>query len=196
MEEVGRDFAKHVFDVILIRVPFVTEETIKILGRIHTRFPRIPLITIAPAADPGIRYMARGIENHRFVDEPLEISDLAKLIEALRGGSTPSDGSAARLHPRAPRKGKVELVDSQTGERIAAEFIDFAQMGARILLLSKKSLGASRHWQLHYPSTSEPGKIHRLESKVIWEIPEQATGLASLVSWPRVMIGVRFIASL
>jgi hypothetical protein len=191
LDEVNQGLKQFPFDVLLMRVKVFTPQHVQMIARVRSAFPHAGLITMSPEIDPGAKYQTKSIQRHKLLHEALELNDLQLIVEKLAKGET----SAARLHPRVRREGECELVDAEKGTRWKARFLDFAQMGARLLVNPKTPLKKNMRLQLHYRSTSEPTRIHRIESSIVWaEINSGMVG--TIVNGPQQVIGMRFIAAL
>jgi hypothetical protein len=192
LEAVTRELSDFAFDVLIIRVPYFHPTHVAMLEKIRRRFSEPALITSAPEIDPSARYQVRKLVNHKLLEEPVETGDLVRLIEKMRAG----DPGALRLHPRRRRMGQAEIVD-HAGGRHPAKFLDFAQMGARLVVRPRERILRNTHLQLHFASTSDPGKVHRIESVVVWEGFSNGGGMVdSIVNGPHQTLGLRFIAAL
>lgn len=190
LEDINQHLNEFRFEILLMRVPVFVSAHVQMLARVRQRFPDAGLVMTAPEIDPSARFQARQIPRHKLILEPVEIADLPRVIEKLKS----NDPSALRLHARAKREGDVELVDS-LGQRVKGRFLDFAQMGARLMVQTRQVIPKNTRLQLHYRSLSEPGRVHRIESVVVWQ---EVTGgmVDSLVGGPQQMVGLRFIAAL
>lgn len=179
------------FDIFLMRVSYFVVEHVRMLERVRRRFPQIGLVTVAGEIDPSARYQVRSVRAHKLICERTEVSDLMKIIEKLKQ----KDLSALRLHPRSRRYGEAEIFDPMTGQRLRAKFVDVAQMGARVIVQTKSRISRHSRLELRYQSSQEPGKVHRIESMVVWE---GMTGgmVESIVQGPQQIMGLRFIAAL
>lgn len=191
LEEVNTSLGGYVFDILLIRIPVFSAQHVMVLDRARKRFPEAGLVTAASEIDFSARFQARSIERHKLIHEPSEIKDLSRVIDKLKKG----EASSLRMHPRVPREGEAELVEVETGRRLKARFLDFAQMGARVLVRVQEPLAKRARVQLHYRSSSDINKIHRIESQVVWQ--DMTGGMfESIVKGPQQMVGLRFIAAL
>ena len=191
LDGVNEGLALFPSEVLVIRVSSFETKQVPMLMKVRMRFPDKGLITIAPYIDPSARYQVREMAKHKFIHEPTEITDLAQIIDLLAKGET----TQTRMHARVKRAGEAELVDVKRGIKYRAKFMDFAQMGARLLVNVTEPIRANSRIQLHYHSTTEPGRIHKIEAQVIWQ--QLASGLVeTLVHGPQQMLGLRFIASL
>ncbi len=191
LDEVNQGLKQFPFDILLMRVKVFTPQHVQMISRVRAAFPSAGLITMSPEIDPSAKYQTKTIQRHKLLHEALELNDLQLIVEKLAKGET----SAARLHPRVRREGECELFDAEKGTRFKARFLDFAQMGARLLVNPKTPLKKNMRLQLHYRSTSEPTRIHRIESSIVWaEINSGMVG--TIVNGPQQVIGMRFIAAL
>jgi hypothetical protein len=121
----------------------------------------------------------------------MEIVDLPQVVEKMLR----REASALRLHPRIRRECECEIIEAETGRVTTGRFMDFAQMGARIRLNPREPFKRNSHVQLKYRSTTEPTRIHHIESKVMWaEVKSGIVG--TLVKGPEQVLGLRFVAAL
>jgi DNA-binding NarL/FixJ family response regulator len=190
MEEIKDGLRQYPFDILMLRLKYFDARHLPLLAKTRSAFPSVGLITLAGEIDPGARFQVRSLSSHKLLHEPMELQDLHQVIDKLAKG----DSQPIRLHPRVRREGGAELVDMKYGFRHPAKFLDFAQMGARLTVTAKVPLVKNRHYQLHYPSSSDTSRIHKLETKVIWE--KVTSGLGTIVCGPEQEVGLRFIAAL
>ena len=191
LEEVNGGLSSFPFDVLVMRLSCFETRQVPMIVKVRTLFPDSGLVTISPIIDPSARYQVREVPKHKLIHEPNEVSDLAQVIDLLaKGQMTPH-----RLHSRVRREGDAELVDVKRGVKYHAKFMDFAQMGARLMVNVTEPIRANTRIQLHYRSTTEPGRVHRIESQVVWQ--QFTSGIVdTLVHGPQQMLGLRFIAAL
>ena len=191
LDEVNSGLAIFPFHVLLMRLPCVETDQVSSILRVRERFPAAGLVTVANEIEPSARFQMREIKGHRLIDEPVELDDLAPIVEKLVKG----ENGHPRLHPRISREGDAEVLDVRTHTMAGAKFVDFAQMGARILVQTPTPLTRMQRIQVHYNSSSDPGRKHRIEALVVWE--KVTSGIfRTVVSGPQQMVGVRFIAAL
>jgi DNA-binding NarL/FixJ family response regulator len=190
MDEIKGGLGQYQFDILMLRLKYFDARHLPLLAKTRSAFPRVGLITLASEIDPGARYQVRSLAGHKLLHEPMEIQDLHQVIDKISKG----DAQAIRLHPRVRREGMAELVDMKHGYRHPAKFLDFAQMGARLSVSARVPLEKNRCYQLHYPSSVDTSRIHKIETKVIWE--KVTSGLGTIVSGPEQEVGLRFIAAL
>jgi hypothetical protein len=190
LDSVARELGTFEFEVLLMRVPVFAQNHVVMAERVRRRFPLTALITSAAQIEPGARYQARLIANHKLIYEPTELKDLPEIIDKMKKG----EPSSLRLHPRTQRDGAADVVDDH-GRRWQARFLDIAQMGARVVVRTRERIKRNSRVQLHFPSTSEPGRTNRVEALVVWE---NITGgmVNTIVNGPVQTLGLRFIASL
>ena len=189
MDSVVHDLVSFPMEVLLMRVPAFEERHVVAAQKALRRFHQASVITMAKEINPSARLKATNLERFKLLQEPLEVGDLTALVEKMRRG----DGSAHRLHPRARRDGNVQVIDAR-GLVHRATFLDFAQMGARLLVPSLQKFEPRDSVQIIYGSMSEPGKHHRIEAKIVWSsfgggLVDQFRGVKQQTA------GVRFIAS-
>ena len=189
MEACIHELVSFPMEILLMRVPFFEEKHVAMAVRAQRRFHNSSIVVMAKEVNPSARLKAVALKNFKLLQEPLEVSDLASIIEKLRKG----DPSLHRLHPRARRQDPVQVID-KNGVTHKGHFIDFAQMGARLSVPSLKKFAARDSVQILYGSSSEPGKQHRIEAKIIWSIcglglVDQFMGVKQQIT------GVRFIAA-
>ena len=191
LEEVNQSLSGFSFDILIARYPQVDERSASSLQALHARFHRRALVVVSPQISPEIRYQFREMSKLIFVHEKFEVHDLPRIVEVVSKGSI----HPARLHVRSSRQEAAKLLNSENGQKVSARLIDLAQMGARVLVPTPVNIQKNRRVQLQYPSRSEPGKIHRIEAKVVWV--EVSAGLMStFMTGPEQQLGLRFIAAL
>lgn len=193
MEAVVQGLVSFPMHLLIMRVQSFEERHLQMLTKARRRFPSTAMITLAkeipPALRPKIAALDRSISSFRVLEEPLEVGDLTALVEKLRRG----EPSWHRLHPRARRGEPVQVVDKR-GLIHRGHFLDFAQMGARLVVPSLQKFEVKDSVQLIYNSASEPGRQHRIEAKVVWSsfdggIVDQFMGVKQQTT------GLRFIAT-
>lgn len=190
LEDINQGLRHYSFDILLMRLNRFDSAQVNTVLRVKARFPRIGLITVSPEISPPARFQVKDVSRHKLLLEPIELEDLTAVIDKMVRG----EGAPTRLHPRVARSGECELVDVERKIRIPAKFIDFAQMGARISLSPREPLKANSYYQLHYRSTTEPSRIHKIESKIIWgQVSSSMVG--TIIKGPEQTLGVRFIAA-
>lgn len=191
LDDVNHGLKSYPFDVLLMRLAAFDTPHVSMVLKVRTRFPNAGLITVSPIIHPSARYQMRDFVRHKLLQEPTELDDLAGVVEKLAGG----DLSTPRQHSRVKREGECELVDTTKGVRIKGKFLDFAQMGARLMVNPRAPLKRNSRFQLHYQSTSEPNRMHRIEVAVMWA--EMASGMVgTIMNGPQQIVGLRFIAAL
>lgn len=189
IEGVNQGLTNYPFDVLVMRLNQFGLPHVSLVSKVRARFPRAGLITLSPEISPQARYQIRELPGHKLLQDPLEIADLTNVIDKL----VHRDGSPNRLHPRVARQGDCELVDGK-GVKIPATFLDFAQLGARLVAHPRSPLKRGGNFQLHYPSTTEPGRTQRIASKIIWE--HVSSGMVdTIMKGPEQTLGLRFIAA-
>ena len=189
MDSVLHDLISFPMEILIMRVPVFEERHLLITQKALRRFHTASVMTLAKDVNPSARMKAASFERFKLLQEPLEVGDLAALAEKFRRG----DGSSLRLHPRARREDMVQVIDRR-GLVHRASFLDFAQMGARISVPSLQRFEPRESVQIVYGSTSEPGRQHRIEAKIVWStfdggFVDQLRGVKQQTA------GVRFIAS-
>lgn len=195
MEEVNTGLASFSAEVLLARFRRFGPEQLRSVQKMRSLFPDTGLVTLVRETDGAAVFASREIPHHKMINENSELPDLARVVEKLRR----HEWSGVRLHPRVARRGDAEILvmNPQSATAVAkwrAKFVDFAQMGARLVL--EENPGRSRleqgcRVQLHYRSSSEPTKMHRIETKVVWE--KEVKGW---ISSQERMVALRFIAAL
>jgi DNA-binding NtrC family response regulator len=188
MDSCVHDLVSFPMEVLLMRVPFFDVKHVSMVLKARRRFHKASVVMMAREVNPMARISATVIQDFKLLQEPMEVQDLVSIIAKMRAG----DDSINRMHPRVKRRDLVQIVDSH-GQAHRASFIDFAQMGARIAisntsLHSQGALKARESVQVHYSSSSGPGKIHRIAAKIIWSSGGLASGSSQTA-------GVRFIAA-
>ncbi len=191
LEDINQHLRDDSFDILLLCLPGFSISHVQTILKLRARFPTAALLTLARDIDMSARFQIRKVPGHKLLLDPAELRDLDHLMTNI--GCI--EQSRTRMHARVIRECVAELWDPSTGEKVSGRFLDFAQMGARLLLQSRTHLKKNYRLQLHYQSTSEPGKQHRIESIVVWETAV-AGFVGALVNGPRQIIGLRFIAAL
>lgn len=188
MESCIHELITFPMEVLILRVPFFEEKHIGMALRAQRRFHLASVIVMAREVNPAARSKAAALKNFKLLQEPMEVQDLVSIIPKLRS-QDPALQSLPRLHPRARRRDLVQIIDS-SGQAHRATFVDFAQMGARLAIsnMSSAKFRARESVQIHYGSSSEPGKVHRIEAKIVWSKGGLASGSSQTA-------GVRFIAA-
>jgi hypothetical protein len=191
IDEVKQGLGSFPFDVLIMRLDSFERQHVKMIQKARACFHYASLITVSSFIDPTARFEVKEIPRHRLLLEPMELEDLSKVIEKFMR----KEPSAARLHPRVLRDGACELVNPERGERIAAKFVDFAQMGTRVLVNPRVPLKRNGRYELHYRSTTEPNHMHKIATNVIWA--EISSGMmGTIMRGPQQLVGLRFIATL
>lgn len=188
MESVVHGLVSFPMDVLLMRLPTFNEKHLAVVQKALRRFQKASVVVLAKEVSPEARLQSTGLERFKLLQEPLEVQDLPLIIEKMSRG----DQSPHRLHPRARREGLVQVIDRK-GVVHRGQFLDFAQMGARLSVPSITKFSPRDSVQIVYGSTSEPGKFHKIEAKIVWStfnggFVDQFMGVKQQ------MAGVRFIA--
>jgi hypothetical protein len=189
MEAVNAGLSADPFDVLVTRFPRFTRAQTQAVFKLRTMFPTQALISLAPEIDPGARFEVRNVPGHKVLDEVAEQSDLIAAIDSVSVAAT----TKQRLHPRVRRQGVAEVSEPSGRWRLEAQFLDFAQMGARLTVSSCEDIQPKTHVQVSYRSSTDPGRVHRLECRVMWV---EGSTLSKWIQGARREIGVRFIAAL
>lgn len=191
LDEVNQGLATFPFDLLILRLAVFQSAQVATLAKIRARFPHQGLISVSPEIHPSARFQVRDFSRHKLLSDPGEIDDLPQVVgKLLLGGS-----STLRMHPRVRRVGECEVVDMSSGQRSPGQFVDFAQMGARLNVQPKIPFKRNTRVELTYRSTSDPGRIHRIESNVVWA--EISSGIVETVlNGAQQSIGLRFVAAL
>ncbi len=195
MPSVIHELVSFPMDILIMRVAKFEEQHIAMVIKARRRFHDAAIVMLAREINPAARLKvttglsAMPLDRFKLLQEPLEVTDLAAIAEKFRK----YDSSAHRLHPRARRDGLVQIIDKR-GLVHRGEFLDFAQMGARLSVPSLQKFEARESIQIVYGSTSEPGKQNRVEAKIVWSqfdggIVDQFRGVKQQTA------GVRFIAT-
>jgi hypothetical protein len=189
MESVIHGLVSFPMDVLLMRLPTFNEKHLVVAQKALRRFHKASVVVLAKEINPAARLKSTGLERFKLLQEPLEVQDLPLIIEKMSSG----DQSPHRLHPRARREGMVQVID-RNGVVHRGHFLDFAQMGARLSVPSMTKFSPRDSVQIVYGSTSEPGKFHKIEAKIVWStfnggFVDQFMGVKQQVA------GVRFIAT-
>lgn len=195
LDEVNMGLRAFRFDILVIRLPVFDTPQVATLLKLRGVFPKAAIVTICPQIQPGARYQIRDLVRHKLLHEGTELQDLERVVDKFTRGET----NSTRLHPRVRREDNCELVDPVSGARYRGHFIDFAQMGARVIINSGKSLRRNTKVELHYWSTTERGRLQRIESNVVWS-EMCGNGLSGFIDTilhgPVQEVGLRFIAAL
>ncbi len=197
LDEVHKGLARFPFEVLIARLPTFQQMHVSTIERLSSLFPQAGLITISPKIDADARYAIRSIKRHSLVDEELELNDLDCIIAKA---ADPRDRSVARMHPRAKRRDEALVVinDEMYDEDFfhEARFLDFARMGARLVVpqASAHKLSVKSRVELRYRSSEDIQKVHRLEARVVWM--KKTSPLESVLAGSKVTIGLRFVAEL
>lgn len=194
LDEVNQGLRSYPFEVLVIRLPIFDTPQVSTLLRLRQIFPKAGLITVSPDIQPGARYQIRELVHHKLLHEATELPDLQRVAEKFVKGEV----NATRLHPRVRRDGDCELFDPTSRTRIRGRFVDFAQMGARLLVNSRVPLRQNMRIELHYQSTTEIGRLQRIESNVVWveDCGNKAAGTFDFLRGSLQEVGLRFIAAL
>ena len=189
MQSCTDELASFPMEILILRVSHFDEKQIAMICKVQRRFPAAAVVVLAKEVNPVARLKAATFPRFKLLQDPLEVSDLASIIEKLRK----NDPSLHRLHPRARRHDAVQVIDSK-GISHRGHFIDFAQMGAKLSVPSLEKFGRQESVQIVYDSSSDPGKLHRIQAKVIWStfgigLVDQFMGVKQQFA------GVRFIAA-
>ena len=186
-----KDLGGFAFDVLIMRLSQFGSANVPMVIRARQRFPHAGLVTVAPKIDPATRFQVRDVDRHKIILDPTESQDLVSVVEKLARG----EHSPLRMHPRMKREDEAEIHDAKAGGKYKAKFLEFAQMGARVKVTAKKPLMVNQKVQLCYQSTTDPSRIHRIESQVIWQ--NTANGIIDAVfGGTEQVVGLRFIAAL
>lgn len=189
MDAVLAGLASFPMEILLLRCAKFEDRHVEMAIRAGRRFPSAVVMALAKHVEPMARVKSMKLERFRLLQEPLEVSDLAAIIDKHRSGCA----SAQRLHPRARREQEVQVHDSK-GRVHRGRFLDFAQMGARISVPSFYKLEPKESVQIVYNSSTDSGRLHRIESKVVWA--ESSGGLVDqLMGVKQQTAGFRFIAA-
>lgn len=189
MDAVVHGLVSFPMDVLLMRLPTFTDKHLIVAEKALRRFHKANVVVLAREVSPSARLKSTGLSRFKLLQEPLEVNDLPLIIDKLSRG----DQSAHRLHPRARRDGLVQVID-RNGVVHRGQFLDFAQMGARLSVPSMTKFNPRDSVQIVYGSTSEPGKFHKIEAKIVWSafnggFVDQFMGVKQQTA------GVRFIAA-
>ena len=197
LDEVYNGLARFPFEVLIARLPAFQQMHVSTIERLSAMFPHAGLITISPKIESEARFNVRSLKRHSLVDEELELNDLERIIAKA---ADPRDRSVARMHPRAKRQDDAMLVinDEMYDEDFfhEARFLDFARMGARLVVpqASTLKLSVKSRVELRYRSSEDLQKVHRLEARVVWM--KKTSPLESVLAGSKVTLGLRFVAEL
>ena len=186
MESVLKDLGQFPMETLLMRLPRFEERQVQIARAARARFEHAQLVILSPIILPAARASVCELDRFRLLEEPTEIGDLAAVVDGKAD-------SKARLHPRVHRGDRVQLID-QNGMIHRGQFLDFAQMGARVSFESMARLKPKESIQVVYTSSTDTAKINRLEAKIVWS---NLTGgiVDQFMAVKQQMVGLRFIAS-
>lgn len=189
MSAVNQDLKSFPMEVLIMRYPSFEEKHVTVARTARDRFRNAELIFLSPNVVPAARAASGSIGRFRLLEEPAETQDLAAVVDKLVRG----DSALSRLHPRAPREDRVQLID-QTGMIHRGQFLDFAQMGARVAFSSIARLKAKESVQVVYTSSTDASKLNRIEAKIVWS---NLTGgfVDQFMGVKQQSVGLRFIAS-
>lgn len=188
MEAVNAGLANDPFDVLITRFPRFLRTQVHAVQKLRTLFPMQALISLASNIDPGARFEVRNLQGHKVLDEVSEQGDLLAAIEAV----STSASVKQRLHPRVRRQGSAQVYDASGDWNLEAQFMDFAQMGARLTLNAGEDIRPKSQVRIAYRSSTDPGRVHRIECLVMWV---EGSTLTKWIHGARREIGVRFIAA-
>lgn len=196
--DVQASLAHFPFSVLISRLPAFHVEHVATIQRIAALFPHAGLLTVAPEIDPRARFALRNLNRHALVDEELEFADLDLLIAKVVKAREKSP-SAARMHPRAKRDDGAVLITTdeayQDDTLHDAKFVDFARMGARVVVSSTNlEVAVKSRVELRYQSSEDRKRVHRLEARVVWI--KKTSPLESLLAGSKTVLGLRFVAEL
>lgn len=199
MEEVQMGLSQFTFQVMIVRLPSFEVPHVQLVQKLRSAYPHAGLITIAPEIDPRARYQLKGISRHTLLDEELEIDDLHLIIKR---SIEAKHLAAPRMHPRTKREGHAILVvrnEDETEVQVHARFLDFARMGARLVMETdepfKLQLHPKARIELRYKSSGNGDRVHRIESRVVWA-EEAGNPLDLILKKTKAEIGLRFVAEL
>jgi DNA-binding NarL/FixJ family response regulator len=199
MEEVQMGLSQFSFQVLIVRVPAFELGHVHMIAKLRAAYPHAGLITVSPHIDPQARFQLRQISRHTLLDEELEMDDFYRIIKR---SAEAKHAVAPRLHPRTKREGHAVLVvqnEDDTEIQVRAKFLDFARMGARVLLEADEHLNLKlkpkSRIELRYRSSEDQEKIHRIETRVVWA-EDAANPLDHILKKTKAEIGLRFVAEL
>ena len=198
LSDVQAGLSQFPFQILVARLPAFLTNHVATIQKLTSLFPQAGLITVSPEIDPQARLNVRNINRHALVDEDLEMADLDALIMKVAKAREKSP-SAARLHVRGKRDGHAMLIttDDRHGEDTFhdAKFLDFAQMGARVVVPDLQlPLEVKSRVELRYQSSENQKRVHRLEARVIWI--KKTSPLESVLAGSKTTLGLRFVAEL
>jgi len=189
MQEVLHGLIDFPMDLMLLRLPQFREAHLPMLHRLRGKFQKVSVIVMAGEAEPRARAMLTGLERLSFLADPEERRDLSAMIERWQRGQP----VGLRQHARIKREGEVILTD-RLGKPYRARFLDFAQMGARVVVESLRSFDHREALKVDYASTQgDPGRRQVLEARVVWS-KDSAGFVDSLRGVRSRTLGLRFVA--
>ena len=187
------------FNVLVIRLRSFALAQAAMVQRIQNAFPGVGLITVSPDIRPDARYAVRSLVRHALVDEELELDDLDQLISKVQKTRERAEPTA-RMHPRTRRHDELVIITrddvSETETFLDARFLDFATMGAKVVLNSNddSNLAVKTRIEVRYQSSEDRKRVHRLEARVVWI--KKTGAIDSLFGGPKTTLGLRFVAAL
>lgn len=190
MESVMNELISFPADVLLLRLPVFTSRHLIMASKVIRKFHNARIFVLSREIDPSAKLKAQSLERFNLLQEPLEVADLPAIIEKQFKG----ENRVYRQHPRARRKGMVQIID-ETGAVHRGQFLDFAQMGARLSLSCLEKLKPKSNVQIVYGSLSEPGKYHKVEAKIIWSAFTGGLVDQFMGGTKQQTAGIRFIAA-
>jgi hypothetical protein len=189
--EISENLRPGMFDLLVLRFDKLSRQTLNQIQRLRLLERRAGLVTVASQIESALRFEARSLERHILLEEPSELKDLASSLHVLFEKSDSlligSRRARARLHARVQRAEELTVYQSDGADKKSGYFIDFAQMGARVVLEGKHRFQERDPITVEYRSSTDRSRIHRIHSKIAWVRESGAN---------HTQLGVRFIASL
>lgn len=194
LTEINQRFQEQNFDILVFQLSSFDGNRLEWLQRVRARFAKLAVVVIAKEVEPNVRFVAHSVPRVRLLEWDYESRDLSQVIAKLMSSEKSQDPTAARMHARTERQGWAELSDLDGKIRVKAKFLDFAQMGARVLV-DGDSIEPKSKWVLRYPSSTDPGKIQSLYCYVVWQSESPAGLIDSLFKPKQQVLGLRFVAA-
>ncbi|MES2855449.1 MAG: hypothetical protein V4692_06290 [Bdellovibrionota bacterium] len=182
LDEIGRHLKAGDFSLLILRFEQFTRNTIQQLLRLRSIEKDAGFITVVSKVEASLRFEARSLTRHILLEDPLEMKDVASSVEVL----TSTYRSKGRMHPRSPRAEELAIYPGEGNFKNTGYFVDFAQMGARLVIDGKSGFTENQIVTVEYRSSTDRSRVHRIHSKVAWVRACKSN---------HTLLGIRFIAS-
>jgi hypothetical protein len=182
LEEISQALRADEFDLLVIRIETFSRPMLNAIERLRSLEKNCGILTVVSSIEPAVRFEARNLPRHIVLELPKENKDIVASVEALASRSR----SRARLHPRVQRAEELTISTAEKSVKVSGYFVDFAQMGAKLVLDGKSDFKENQSVIVEYRSSSDRTRVHKIHSKIAWvkECRSEHT-----------LMGVRFIAS-